>query len=611
MPRSLRHYVALPVSIRELDVLRVSDVTPGMRRVTLGGDGLKAHLAENGFPVGDFRSDGFDDDIRIVLTSPGLDAPVLPTQGDGRVVWPRDPRLETRAYTVRRFDPVAGEVDVDFVRHGVGLATAWAMRARPGQTVHIAGPSASGGHPQDVDWVLVLGDETALPAIGRWLENWPAEARGKVFIEVAEDAHRQELPVPDGVELTWLSRDGAAPGTTTLLFDAIRTTNWWPGRVFAWAARESSTLTPIRRWLRNDKQLPKEAVDVAGYWRRSAVVTSGTDPSVPVEDEGDEILEAIDSLTDLAGGFAVRVAVTTGMLEALAAGPLTPEQIAGATGCHPGGIGHLVRYLAAAGILDERDGKYSLSGMGAALSDEYAPEEYDLDGLSAQEELAGLLALLSAVRTGHGDHHRWFGAAWDDHVAAVPALTRARVEAAEEEADYYCTTLAADESLTGVGRLLLTGPEAGEVSRALVDAHPGMRVTVLASPSEIEVITSLHPAHERIVFAAGSQLAMPRESFDAVLLNGTLDREADADVVHVLAGAAASARKVLVVLGETAMEDEEQETYELARALVDFGLNRAAIRTDAQWRDLFRRTGLKDVGRSNLGWGMMLHQLTK
>lgn len=250
MPRSLRHYVALPVSIRELDVLRVSDVTPGMRRVTLGGDGLKAHLAENGFPVGDFRSDGFDDDIRIVLTSPGLDAPVLPTQGDGRVVWPRDPRLETRAYTVRRFDPVAGEVDVDFVRHGVGLATAWAMRARPGQTVHIAGPSASGGHPQDVDWVLVLGDETALPAIGRWLENWPAEARGKVFIEVAEDAHRQELPVPDGVELTWLSRDGAAPGTTTLLFDAIRTTNWWPGRVFAWAAGESSTLTPIRRWLR-------------------------------------------------------------------------------------------------------------------------------------------------------------------------------------------------------------------------------------------------------------------------------------------------------------------------------------------------------------------------
>lgn len=84
----------------------------------------------------------------------------------------------------------------------------------------------SAPHPRGVDWTLVAGDETALPAIGRWLEEWPAGARGQVFVEVAEASHRQDLPVPDGVALTWLVRDGAPAATTTLLLDALRAAPW-------------------------------------------------------------------------------------------------------------------------------------------------------------------------------------------------------------------------------------------------------------------------------------------------------------------------------------------------------------------------------------------------
>ena len=209
MARSLRPLDVYPITVRTLDVLRVADVTPGMRRVTLGGAELAAHTAANGYPVAAFRSDGFDDEGKLILQHPDAEVPVAPTQADGVLNWPRDnPHLLFRTYTIRRWDPAAGEVDLDFVKHGVGPATSWAYSVQPGERVTWAGPKSSAPHPVGADWTLVAGDETALPAIGRWLEEWPEGARGQVFIEVAEASHRQlDLPVPDGVEITWLTRD--------------------------------------------------------------------------------------------------------------------------------------------------------------------------------------------------------------------------------------------------------------------------------------------------------------------------------------------------------------------------------------------------------------------
>ncbi len=211
MARTLRSLEVFPITTRMLQVIRTADVTPGMRRVTIGGPALAAHTADNGFPVDAFRSDGFDDEFKILLKHPDSEVIVGPVQADGVLNWPRgDDHLVLRTYTVRRWDPVMGEIDVDFVRHGLGPATTWAYTAQPGDEVQIAGPKMSGAQPVDADWVLVVGDETALPAIGRWLEEWQEGVRGQFFVEVAEEEHRQlDLPVPEGVELTWRVRNGA------------------------------------------------------------------------------------------------------------------------------------------------------------------------------------------------------------------------------------------------------------------------------------------------------------------------------------------------------------------------------------------------------------------
>ena len=52
----------------------------------------------------------------------------------------------------------------------------------------------------------------------------------RVLAEVADEHEHQELPARDGVEVTWLHRDGAAAGTTTLLADAVRAMPWPAGQ---------------------------------------------------------------------------------------------------------------------------------------------------------------------------------------------------------------------------------------------------------------------------------------------------------------------------------------------------------------------------------------------
>lgn len=272
MPRNTRPTTAYPVTLRELEVCRVADVTPGMRRVTLTGTQLETFTNADGHVEPAFTSTGFDDDIRLLFAYPGETGPVLPVMVDGSVTFAAGRRPLARAYTVRRYDPRTRELEVDFVVHGSGVATAWARGAGPGDRMHIAGPSVSQGLPEDCEHLLVVGDETALPAIARLLEGLPADARGQVFVEIADSAHIQSVRELPGVSVTWLPREGAEPGTTSLLLDAVTAAEWCDERVFAWLAGEQATVRSLRRYLIRDRGIAKTDIDFTGYWKRGEAV---------------------------------------------------------------------------------------------------------------------------------------------------------------------------------------------------------------------------------------------------------------------------------------------------------------------------------------------------
>ncbi|WP_020104826.1 siderophore-interacting protein [Nocardia sp. 348MFTsu5.1] len=258
--------LSLPVVLRCLDVVRVVDVTPHMRRVTLGGEQLGA-FRSGGHDVTPFATHNPDDYVKIFFADPETNVLTLPEQDDGHLDWPRRPAPTSRSYTIRRYDEVAGELDVDFVVHGGGVAGEWARTAKAGDTIHLAGPRTSTVPPKGAPWWILAGDETALPAIAHYLDAPPSGIPVHAFA-VVPDASDEQVDI-EGI--TWLRRrDDVSDGQQ--LAAAISALSLPDGDGWMWIAGEAGTVRELRS-VAKSLGVGKTMLDASGYWRRP--VTGG------------------------------------------------------------------------------------------------------------------------------------------------------------------------------------------------------------------------------------------------------------------------------------------------------------------------------------------------
>jgi len=271
----------LPVAAR---VVAVTDLTPRMRRVTFAGPEVEAYLSGRSVP-----------NVKLYFPRPDgrLD---LPERAGHRYTWQPGQRERVRTYTVRRVHPDGSAIDVDLVRHGdAGLASAWVERARVGDRLGLLG--GGGLVPGLCDWLLLVADETGLPAAAAILEALPATTRGVALLEVADAAEEQVLAGPAGVQVRWLHRDGAPPGTTTLLQDAMAGVEIpGGGGARVWVSAESQVVRFARRHLRalgfdRRRQL------VIGYWHRGLSEVAYAVESDHDRADGELEVEAAAALT--------------------------------------------------------------------------------------------------------------------------------------------------------------------------------------------------------------------------------------------------------------------------------------------------------------------------
>lgn len=256
-----------PPFFREIAVVSSTRISAHMQRLRFTGDNL-ARFARNGLHV------------RLLLPPAGS-APRWPVMGsDGLIVWPSgEDALTVRVYTIRAIDPQAGWLDVDFVLHP-GLdtpAARFAETARPGDVIGMIGPG--GDHVPEAKNLLILGDDAALPAVARILDELAPDARADVFLEVEGPADIQPLPTRDGIRITWLYREGRAPGTAGLLSQVLRGID--PGSLapdlYLWAGCEFADFREIRKFVRKEWKLPKDRHLVVSYWRRGIAGGDGSD----------------------------------------------------------------------------------------------------------------------------------------------------------------------------------------------------------------------------------------------------------------------------------------------------------------------------------------------
>ncbi|MGF6372415.1 NADPH-dependent ferric siderophore reductase [Paraburkholderia sp. RAU6.4a] len=263
------HRVRHPLKFRLLQVKQVRALTPHLIRVTVTGADLD-----------DFVSASFDDHIKVFFPDPGADKPTLPQAGPDGPVFPEGKRPTARDFTPRRFDRDARELDIEFAMHDAGPAATWAAQAQAGQYLGVGGPRGSLVIPTGFDWHLLIGDDTALPAIARRLEELPAGTRVAAVIEVADPSARIEFTTQAEVHLVWCYRNEANTqngARSEALLHAVRDT-WLPvnGEGYVWAAGEAATIRAVRQHLCGERGVDKTRIRAASYWKQGAVAVHET-----------------------------------------------------------------------------------------------------------------------------------------------------------------------------------------------------------------------------------------------------------------------------------------------------------------------------------------------
>lgn len=240
-----------PLKARLMHVLRIAHVTPKMVRVTFHGPDLA-----------DFVSSSFDDHIKLFFPPDGQ--AVMPEASPDGLRFPEHvARPPARDYTPRRYRPELKELDIDFLLHGDGPASNWVARAQVGDALVSAGPKGSFIIPDAFDWQLMIGDETALPAMMRRLESLPAGRRVHVLALVQNMAEEQAIETRADVRYTWIYRLKAGDDA---LLDAVRDFVLPAGEGYIWGAGEAAQMRAIHEHLLSEKGVDKSRMRVSNYW---------------------------------------------------------------------------------------------------------------------------------------------------------------------------------------------------------------------------------------------------------------------------------------------------------------------------------------------------------
>lgn len=236
---------------RKLTVLRVERIGAAFQRVVLGGDALEG-----------FVSRGFDDHTKLFFPAPGTTF-VPPTVTDEGIIWADGPRPATRDYTPL-YNNARHELAYDFFIHDGGVASGWAMQAKAGDTLTVAGPRGSLVVPEDYSWQLYVCDESGMPALRRRLESLRQQVvvpKVKAIVTVA-DAAWQDYLADSGFEIEWII--GHDEGAIAAALNAVTV----PAEdYFIWVTGEGAVVKSLTDNFVTDDINP-HLVRSQAYWHR-------------------------------------------------------------------------------------------------------------------------------------------------------------------------------------------------------------------------------------------------------------------------------------------------------------------------------------------------------
>ena len=242
-----------PPAFRRVAVARVRPLSPRMRRITFAGSELEGLAIDE--PAAS---------VRLLIPSGGTERLVMPEWNGNEFLLADGSRPRIRTFTPRYLRSGPAELDLDIVLHGADGASGWAMAAGPGDPAAISGPGRGYEIDPLSDPLLLLGDETAIPAIAQLLEIVPSHTRIVVHLEVAHPDARIALPEHPGATVAWHDRAESEAAGVRLLEALVA--EQIDDRARVWAAGEAAGVQRLRKHLAGIG-FDRARATVRGYWK--------------------------------------------------------------------------------------------------------------------------------------------------------------------------------------------------------------------------------------------------------------------------------------------------------------------------------------------------------
>lgn len=173
----------------------------------------------------------------------------------------------SRVYTVRSFNPVNAQIEIDFVKHeDLSPAMEWLNSAQVGTKIGLIG-----ARPHFIPnftakkHVVMFADDTAVPALYSILKQWELGISADIFIESFEKDIASQLPELEHVKIHSFHKEHHTAQKGLLLKAAFALENY--ENITIWAACERNEARALRQFFLEDQHLNKNDVRIAGYWR--------------------------------------------------------------------------------------------------------------------------------------------------------------------------------------------------------------------------------------------------------------------------------------------------------------------------------------------------------
>jgi NADPH-dependent ferric siderophore reductase len=126
----------------------------------------------------------------------------------------------------------------------------------PGAPAALAGVGQGYELDADATHLVLAGDESALPAIEQLLGVIPHHVAVQVVVELAAPDGRLDLPHHPGATVTWC--DDLVQGVRDLDL---------PDDARVWAGGNAAEVQRIRKYLFDERGLPRQRCVIRGYWK--------------------------------------------------------------------------------------------------------------------------------------------------------------------------------------------------------------------------------------------------------------------------------------------------------------------------------------------------------